>query len=164
MGAAIVLSSSWRTDAGKVAMLNGLLQQRRIDPIYDCTLELDGPREAEICDWLDRHPGVTSWIAVDDMDLTPAGSPFLARMQGHVVQTSSNTGLTTQDAELCIRLLLSHQGRYSCHSNPVSPLDRHPPGSPTSRTHSGRTSPVRNSTTFVMPGTVAGVVSPSHGS
>lgn len=112
-GAAIVLSSTWRTEPGKVAVINSVLMQKRLAPVADSTEDLSGPREAEICEWLDRHPAVRRWIAIDDMDLgAPGTSAHTLRMRGHFVRTNSDTGLTPQDADLAIRLLLaqSHPG------------------------------------------------------
>jgi len=131
-GAAIVLSSSWRMDNGKVTMLNGLLQQRRLEPIYDCTVELDGPREAEICEWLDRHPGVTQWAALDDMDLQASQTLHAWRMRGHFVQTNSETGLVPQDAEAVIHMLVR------APSSPASPTGSSVAGSPHRQGHALR--------------------------
>lgn len=58
----------------------------------------DGKREAEICEWLDRHPSVGTWIAIDDMDLLSSDSEHARRLRGHVVHTNADTGLTLQDA------------------------------------------------------------------
>jgi len=108
-GAAIVLTSTWRRDSGKVHMINNMLARRLITPIFDCTREVsDGKREAEICDWLDRHPWVCNWIAIDDMDLQSSDTEQARRMRGHVVHTNADTGLTVQDAERALALL---QGR-----------------------------------------------------
>eukprot|EP00418_Pyrodinium_bahamense_P032978 CAMPEP_0179158042 /NCGR_PEP_ID=MMETSP0796-20121207/77103_1 /TAXON_ID=73915 /ORGANISM="Pyrodinium bahamense, Strain pbaha01" /LENGTH=364 /DNA_ID=CAMNT_0020859695 /DNA_START=42 /DNA_END=1136 /DNA_ORIENTATION=- len=104
--ASIVLSSSWRIEAGKVAIINSILQKRNLPLIVDCTKDLSMPREAEICEWLDRHSGVARWIAIDDMDLQAKPTPQALRLQGHFVRTQSDEGLTQQDAELAIRLLV----------------------------------------------------------
>jgi len=115
-GASIVLSSSWRVDPEKIAVINSVLIQRGLAPIIDRTLELD-TRQAEICEWLDRHPGVARWIAIDDLDLHsdpywggPPPTPYSLRLRGHFVRTDSEEGLTPQGAEMAVHMLLA-QGR-----------------------------------------------------
>lgn len=122
--ASIVLSSTWRTDKTKVAILNSVLQQRRLGPVTDCTKELNAPRGAEICEWLDRHPEVSRWIAIDDMDLLANSSIYAERMRGHFVRTNCNIGLTSEQAGQAIRLLdgqiySAQQAAASVAKNPV---------------------------------------------
>lgn len=105
-GAAIVLSSSWREDPGKVALLNEMLRSRRLLPVHDCTRVLNGPREEEICEWLRRHPEVRRWVAIDDLDLQSRGTENAKLMRGHFVQTCKHIGLTSRDVELAKGLLL----------------------------------------------------------
>mmetsp|Transcript_22715 Transcript_22715/g.57849 ORF Transcript_22715/g.57849 Transcript_22715/m.57849 type:complete len:678 (+) Transcript_22715:63-2096(+) len=104
-GASIVLSSTWRLEQAKVAMLNGVLQQRGISPVMDCTKELNTPREMEICEWLDRHPEVAHWVAIDDMDLEIRNSIHARRMRGHFVRTDCDIGLTAALAEQAMTML-----------------------------------------------------------
>mmetsp|Transcript_12908 Transcript_12908/g.35038 ORF Transcript_12908/g.35038 Transcript_12908/m.35038 type:complete len:662 (+) Transcript_12908:83-2068(+) len=104
-GASIVLSSTWRLEQAKVAMLNGVLQQRGISPVMDCTKELNTPREMEICEWLDRHPEVAHWVAIDDMDLEIRNSVHARRMRGHFVRTDCDIGLTAALAEQAMAML-----------------------------------------------------------
>lgn len=128
-GAAIVLSSAWRTKARSTAMIEALLKQRKLGSLYDCTKDLGAgrrqavPRELEICEWLDRQNYTGRWIAIDDMNLLGA-SKHGARMRGHFVKTNSNCGLTSLNVELALRLL-SQQGQPA----PSSPSAR-PPGGP----------------------------------
>jgi len=103
--AKIVLSSTWRTEAGKLAMLNGLFQQRNMPAVHDATRDMQESREMEISEWLDRHPGVTRWVALDDLDLQVAGTIHARRMVGHFVQTKPDSGLTSQDADAAILIL-----------------------------------------------------------
>jgi len=105
-GAAIVLSSSWREDPGKVALLNEMLRSRRLMPVHDCTRVLNGPREEEICEWLRRHPEARRWVAIDDLDLQSRGTEHARRMHGHFVQTCKHIGLTSRDVELAKAILL----------------------------------------------------------
>jgi len=104
--AAIVLSSSWREDPGKVALLNEMLRSRRLLPVHDCTRVLSGPREEEICEWLRRHPEVRRWVAIDDLDLQSRGTEHAKRMRGHFVQTCKHIGLISRDVELAKAILL----------------------------------------------------------
>mmetsp|Transcript_152859 Transcript_152859/g.488396 ORF Transcript_152859/g.488396 Transcript_152859/m.488396 type:complete len:686 (-) Transcript_152859:198-2255(-) len=104
-GASIVLSSTWRLEQAKVAMLNGVLQQRGISPVMDCTKELNTPREMEICEWLDRHPEVAHWVAIDDMDLEIRNSVHAWSMRGHFVRTDCDIGLTAALAEQAMAML-----------------------------------------------------------
>jgi len=71
---------------------------------------LDEPRAAEICEWLDRHPDVSRWIAIDDMDLLgalvrPKQIAQASRLRGHLVRTRCEEGLTQPEADLAVRLL-----------------------------------------------------------
>jgi len=118
--ASIVLSSSWRVEAGKVAILNSVLQKRKLPIACDCTRDLNMPREVEICEWLDRHPGVVRWIVIDDMDLQCKPTPQAQRLQGHFVRTRSGEGLTQQDAELAIRLLVTQSFAPAMSASPRS--------------------------------------------
>jgi len=114
-GAIIVLSSTWRTQARSVAMVNALLKRLRLQPIYDRTKDLSAslrrhvPREVEVCEWLDRHPEVSRWIAIDDMDLQGDSTEAAARMRGHFVRTNSNTGLVPLNAEQALRLMQAQE-------------------------------------------------------
>jgi len=110
-GASIVLSSAWRTQARSYDTVNQVLKQLRLPPIIARTKDLSSisrklvPREFEICEWLDRHPGVRKWIAIDDMDLQSAPNEAASRMRGHFVHTNPCTGLTQATAELAIKLM-----------------------------------------------------------
>lgn len=106
-GASLVLSSSWRVEPSKVAVLNGVLHQRGLAPVIDMTRELSAPREYEICEWLDRNPGVQRWVVIDDVDLQSGASMEAMRMRGRFVRTNHQTGLVPQDADLAIRLLIA---------------------------------------------------------
>lgn len=126
-GASIVLSSTWRREASKVAIVNEMLKRRRLSPLWDHTRNFPEnglrrvPREAEICEWLDRHPEVTRWIAIDDLDLSNAATEQSQRMQGHFVKTSSSSGLNPHNAELAVRLM-AEQNSYPQMRNRLSHL------------------------------------------
>mmetsp|Transcript_21199 Transcript_21199/g.53550 ORF Transcript_21199/g.53550 Transcript_21199/m.53550 type:complete len:141 (-) Transcript_21199:262-684(-) len=130
-GARIVLSSTWRTQAKSFAMVDQLLKQLRLAPIYDRTKDLTKhmrrhiPREVEVCEWLDRHPGVLRWIAIDDMDLAAGPSKEASRLRGHFVHTSSNVGLTKKDAELAVNLMNRQAEKNALRDEHTIELARH---------------------------------------
>lgn len=137
-GAAIVLSSTWRLQQRSTDQVNLFLKRRGLPTIYDKTPDLttisgrQTRREVEICHWLDRHPEVLSWIAIDDMDLQADQSPFAARMRGHFVKTDSSNGLTPHHGELALKLL---NRQLAALAGPLSPLksllsDRSPQSRP----------------------------------
>lgn len=119
-GAKIVLSSTWRLEAANMAELDKMLEDRGLLPVEERTLDLGTHREFEICEWLDRHPEVTNWIAIDDMDLVVRDNDHARRLQGHFVRTDMNVGLTPPDADLALRLL-STQGRQAAPAPPPGP-------------------------------------------
>jgi uncharacterized protein (DUF2164 family) len=86
-GAEIVVSSDWRLHAnleelGEYYLSQGIIKApiavtsrtEDIDPgawnllRYRADLELE--RSIEILDWLDKHPEVTNWVAVDDLNMS----------------------------------------------------------------------------------------------
>lgn len=118
-GASIVLSSAWRTQARSYDMVNQILRQLKLASVIDKTKDLSAaarrivPREFEICEWLDRHPGVRRWIAIDDMDLHTGPNEAATRLRGHFVHTNPRIGLTKANAELAVKLMQRQGGaRY----------------------------------------------------
>ena len=64
-------------------------------------------RQWEIDAWLQAHPHVRRWVALDDEELLE-GAPNAARRAafvGHVVQTQSHVGLTDELAARAVALL-----------------------------------------------------------
>lgn len=122
-GAKIVLSSSWR-DNGFDAMaalfriwgldkfyIDNIIDEYFWDSRHEMKMALsdryeeflgkDGffnPRVFEILEWLDRHPEVRSYAAVDDSDLRRG-------LEGHYVHTNPNKGLTKEVADELISIL-----------------------------------------------------------
>mmetsp|Transcript_88738 Transcript_88738/g.228896 ORF Transcript_88738/g.228896 Transcript_88738/m.228896 type:complete len:476 (-) Transcript_88738:87-1514(-) len=119
-GADIVLSSTWRTEVAKINVLNQVLQQWNIPTISDRTKELNTPREIEICEWLDRHPEVTRWIVIDDMDLDSAPTLHAMRLRGHFVRTCADIGLTWRDADIAVQLMRAQGSMPSAAATPVA--------------------------------------------
>jgi len=107
-GASVVLSSTWRKIPRQKDLVNKMLAALGLAQLIGQTPDLGGganSRDAEICDWVDKHPSIKRWIAIDDMDLT--GGPTLAaqRLRGHFVRTDKNIGLTPQTKDLAIGML-----------------------------------------------------------
>jgi hypothetical protein len=118
-GASIVLSSTWRTRADQVVLLNRQLRSYGISEVQDQTKDFANgqhrfhrAREEEICEWLDRHPEVTSWVVLDDLDLVSADSEQAMRLRGHFVKTESEVGLRYEHVPKALECLgLSPGGR-----------------------------------------------------
>lgn len=101
--AVVCLSSSWReSDFGK-EQVNEELSLYGLPAVVDCT-PVDGfaSRTDEILDWLSRHPTVTHWVAIDDIDLACShGDGF----GSHFVHTRGEVGLTDEDAVAAVKIL-----------------------------------------------------------
>ena len=79
----IVVSSDWRTwasvdEMGDYYLSQGILK-RPLDYTttvldstfdFDPKFDLEQTRSLEILDWLDKHSGVSHWVAVDDLDMS----------------------------------------------------------------------------------------------
>lgn len=108
----IVISSSWRVahpfdrvglfmrKAGFVGEVIGQTVQyvRIADGVY-------GGRSAEIALWLRDHPEVTNFAIVDD------GSDAGVGMESHFVDTYLPVGLTNEDADRLIKILVNSRTR-----------------------------------------------------
>jgi len=71
-GAHICLSSNWRLDDKGIDMLNRRLRASGLQPMVGHTHPVEdvfNTRADEILDWLHRHPEVTHFVALDDVDL-----------------------------------------------------------------------------------------------
>lgn len=96
--AAIVLSSSWRYSHSHYDLGNELKL-----PIVDATIMHPTsivPRGEEIQEWLNRHPGVTQYVIVDD------NSDMLPSQLDNFVQTSFDDGLLFRDVTKMKNILL----------------------------------------------------------
>ena len=119
-GAALVLSSTWRAvPAAKEQIVANFQRFAADEPQRGAPLgrvlaldETTDPashseRQWEIAAWLDAHPAVARWVALDDEELLE-GAPNAARRAafvGHVVQTQSHVGLTDELAARAVALL-----------------------------------------------------------
>jgi len=98
-GAKLVLSSSWRHDA-QDKVIEGLLAFN-LEPFIDTTAINDCHirRGFEIQDWLDKHPEITNYVIIDDMN------EMLESQNSRFVHTSMDRGLTPELAEQAIAIL-----------------------------------------------------------
>jgi len=138
-GASIVLSSTWRTQARARETVNVVLKQRRLAAFIDVTRDLSAemhrhvPREVEICEWVDRHPEVERWIAIDDIDLQCDKTECAHRLRGHFVHTSSACGLVPGDADLALRLMAAQLRSETADRRPASSFPERPVSAPRRR-------------------------------
>lgn len=123
-GASIVLTSEWRRSevmrncVGMGLRTRGLPQIRgwttttvkaRPELVSANTSVAFAERRArEISEWLQRHPDVRAWVAIDDVDLSwgdGAGAKNTVLMRSRVVRTNAKTCLSEQNAQEAIRIL-----------------------------------------------------------
>ena len=107
-GAEIVVSSDWRLHAnleelGEYYESQGIIKKpiavtdifKDIFPkewnAFRFRAELELERSMEIGHWLENHPEVTHWVAVDDLDMGPE---FLSKYFSHSEDEDKNPGLT----------------------------------------------------------------------
>lgn len=96
----IVISSAWRIWGLKymqnLLTKNGI--ERADEIVIDLTGREQGIRGYQIQCWLDRNPGVTSFVILDD-------ESDMGELMNKLVKTNSFVGLTTTEAEKAIELL-----------------------------------------------------------
>ena len=100
----IVVSSSWRIWG--LDYLRKVLYKNGIDPerAIDVTGKEDGIRGIQIQAWLDRNPGVTNMVIIDDESDMGALSNKLAK-------TSMYVGLTSKEVDQAIEILSEPMNR-----------------------------------------------------
>lgn len=124
-GAFIVLSSEWRRTEALRSSIGAVLRSqdiplfRDVTPIFHARPELQeiNPiiawcerRAREIGRWLKDHPGVVSWVALDDLDFAwadnvrAAGSPW---MKIRSVHTNDRICLTEENAAEAVQILIN---------------------------------------------------------
>ena len=108
-GAAIVVTSAWRIDAGPGEMRQTLDGWGVRGRYLGCTPDQCGPghwgsRGSEIQGWLDEHRtlGVDAFVILDDID-------DLDGLADKLVQTQFDAGLTMADASRAIAILLEEK-------------------------------------------------------
>lgn len=95
----IVLSSTWRLVKHASEKLRRYLGYTNII-IYDVTPSLNALRGYEIREWLNTHIDVERYVIVDDID------EMLQEQQEYFVQTDPNKGLTIENVDKIIQILL----------------------------------------------------------
>ena len=107
-GAEIVVSSDWRLHAnleelGEYYESQGIIKKpfavtdifKDIFPkewnAFRYRAELELERSMEIGHWLQNHPEVTSWVAIDDLNMSPE---FLSKYFSHSEDDTKNPGLS----------------------------------------------------------------------
>lgn len=111
-GAVILLSSSWRNYVPTPAYPGPIPVLRECGLTADVIggtpaiedmntiVERNGTRWTEVRAWLDEHPEVTQWVALDDCDWR--GFPV-----DHFVRTDMAVGLQDADVERAVNILTS---------------------------------------------------------
>ncbi len=94
----IVICSSWRhlgLDSVKTTLdFHGIPKER----IIGCTGDLNGTRGDEVREWMNKNPGVTNYVIIDDDREFPG-------LEDHLVRPNSFAGLTSADVKLAIDIL-----------------------------------------------------------
>lgn len=95
-GAKIVLSSDWRKEPYLYSMVLQMLSGADIKELYDVTPNLSGDeaeweqiesfRAVEILDWLEEHPEVDRYAAIDDI--------YLPELENNAFLTVADFGLS----------------------------------------------------------------------
>ena len=107
-GAEIVVSSDWRYHAsleelGEYYLSQGIIKApiaftsstKEIEPelwrVLRFRADLELERSIEILDWLNKHPEVTNWVAIDDLDMSVE---YLSKHFAHKDGLDEKPGLT----------------------------------------------------------------------
>lgn len=96
--ARLVVSSSWRHDAfiGRVLKRAGITTD-----MWDITpYGMGKPRGYEIKQFLSEHEGIKNYVILDDTD------DMLPEQQSHFVHTKAYYGLSEEDAQKAIKILM----------------------------------------------------------
>ena len=107
-GCRIVLSTTWRETAPQRRAVDAQLVAAGCPPSCDCTPRLSvlrGGRPAEILAYVREH-AVTSWVALDDVDLRTSSAPAGPVLPDErFVLVAAATGLSQASADEAIRKL-----------------------------------------------------------
>jgi hypothetical protein len=107
-GAAIVLSTAWRTIPEARMMVCSKLRENGLPAPIGRTPDYGMmQRPSEILAWVEQNRPV-AWVAVDDMPLD--ADP---RMRGHFVRTNPLQGLTPQNASDAVSLLQQQMEHFN---------------------------------------------------
>ena len=108
-GAEIVLSTSWArghsiSDLGNCLMRNGIDPGRLFeydDPgerAYMTPRNMSSGRSSEIGWWLDAHPEIDKWVAIDD-------DPSVLHLKDHAVRTNPTVGFDKSALSRAVNIL-----------------------------------------------------------
>lgn len=107
----IVISSDWRfhatlEDMQELYKIRGILkspiayttsQLESTNHFFSRHTDLEETRSLEILDYLENHPEVTNWVAVDDLDMSerygPISGNFLWGLKNFVLTPKSSEGI-----------------------------------------------------------------------
>ena len=106
--AKVVLSTDWRRQAQLKRQVVAALKRLDIEVIGATPMRpmFQPIRPQEITEWMHANGekfGVSSWVAIDDRDLLNEQGG--AELQGHMIRTHPNTGLTKRLGDAAIEIL-----------------------------------------------------------
>ena len=106
--AKVVLSTDWRRQAQLKRQVIATLKRLDIEVIGATPMRamFQPIRPQEITEWMHANGekfGVSSWVAIDDRDLLNEQGG--AELQGHMIRTHPNTGLTKRLGDAAIEIL-----------------------------------------------------------
>lgn len=123
-GAKIVLSSSWRVAPRQKQRVHEALESAGLGGIMGATpvSGYNNNRVDEICAWLEQHPEVSAYVAIDDMDLQSGSGDVgsRSRIASSSVRTKPAEGLTASDASRAIEILRSSASGSGCEVRTLS--------------------------------------------
>jgi len=107
-GAKVCLSTDWRRQANLKRQVVATLKRLDIEVIGATPMRamFQPIRPQEITEWYHANRekfGITHWVAIDDRDLLNEHGG--AELNGHMVRTHPNTGLTKRLADVAIDIL-----------------------------------------------------------
>ena len=106
--AVVVLSSTWRLEAVKLAEITKILNSRQI-VVHGTTSDFSdgrGDRVDEILAWLQECPDKNvAWIAIDDINLMAMNDRL---GENHFVRTCDTEGLTQENCDEALHKLSAH--------------------------------------------------------
>jgi len=115
--ATIVLSSSWRLYSGSTERVRIELSKYSMSFTH-CTPDQEGSgRVSEITSWVadwnaNNDVKIIQWVAIDDADMA-----YDKRMKNHFVLTDGTVGITPENANNCIDLLLGKVPKEDSEEN-----------------------------------------------
>eukprot|EP00179_Madagascaria_erythrocladioides_P005177 CAMPEP_0198312166 /NCGR_PEP_ID=MMETSP1450-20131203/3641_1 /TAXON_ID=753684 ORGANISM="Madagascaria erythrocladiodes, Strain CCMP3234" /NCGR_SAMPLE_ID=MMETSP1450 /ASSEMBLY_ACC=CAM_ASM_001115 /LENGTH=305 /DNA_ID=CAMNT_0044015101 /DNA_START=13 /DNA_END=930 /DNA_ORIENTATION=- len=104
--AKVVISSNWRRNEGLLSLAKKKLKGHGIEVIDHTPMKYSlRSRPEEIAAWLDEHPYIEVWAALDDMSMTTTKREVAVRVKDRCVQTDGVRGLTPEQTVQVIAIL-----------------------------------------------------------